>query len=70
MLVLIVGLFFKGDGSALIFKDNENVFTFSMHCHQNFPFRKQHSDLDINLNKGDGDLEFLRLLEVRLTLNS
>nr|CAD7400423.1 unnamed protein product [Timema cristinae] len=53
-----------GDGTAVIFKDTEHVFTFSMHCEQNFPFRKQKSDLDIGVDKGTGDEQFLRILTV------
>nr|CAD7456082.1 unnamed protein product [Timema tahoe] len=61
--VLIVDLdVHQGDGTAVIFKDTEHVFTFSMHCEQNFPFRKQKSDLDIGVNKGTGDEQFLRIL--------
>lgn len=65
--VLIVDLdVHQGDGTAFIFKNNDNVYTFSMHCQQNFPFRKQQSDLDVNLNKGDGDLEYMKLLQEHL----
>nr|CAD7431653.1 unnamed protein product [Timema monikensis] len=55
-----------GDGTAVIFKDTEHVFTFSMHCEQNFPFRKQKSDLDIGVDKGTGDEQFLRILTLLL----
>nr|CAD7443825.1 unnamed protein product [Timema bartmani] len=69
--VLIVDLdVHQGDGTAVIFKDTEHVFTFSMHCGQNFPFRKQKSDLDIGVNKGTGDEQFLRILTVTPILNS
>lgn len=62
----------QGDGTAFIFQNNDNVYTFSMHCRQNFPFRKQQSDLDVNLEKGDGDQEVMKLLEEHLpfVLNS
>nr|CAD7586457.1 unnamed protein product [Timema genevievae] len=65
--VLIVDLdVHQGDGTAVIFKDKEHVFTFSMHCEQNFPFRKQKSDLDIGVDKGTGDEQFLRILTLLL----
>ena len=45
-------LVFQGDGTALIFEDDNRVFTFSMHCQNNFPSKKQNSDLDIGLSVG------------------
>ena len=52
----------QGDGTALIFRDNPAVFTFSVHCQSNFPFRKQPSDLDIGLADRTGDAEYLSRL--------
>lgn len=51
--------FFKGDGTAFIFKDDESVFTFSAHCENNFPLRKQQSDLDVGLERGLNDRQYL-----------
>ena len=45
----------QGDGTAHIFCDDPNVFTFSVHCKNNFPLRKQHSKLDVELDSGVGD---------------
>ena len=45
-------LVLQGDGTALIFEDDNRVFTFSMHCQDNFPAKKQKSDLDIGLSVG------------------
>ena len=42
----------QGDGTAEIFQDDSSVFTFSIHAHSNFPFRKSHSDLDVALEDG------------------
>ena len=53
----------QGDGTATIFQETPDVFTFSMHCGANFPFRKARSDWDIDVPRGAGDAEFLRLLE-------
>ncbi|HMQ55801.1 MAG TPA: histone deacetylase [Anaerolineae bacterium] len=52
----------QGDGSALIFQQDPSVFTFSVHCEKNFPFRKQHSDFDMALPEGVDDNLFLRRL--------
>jgi len=52
----------QGNGTAAIFKDDPTVFTFSMHGAQNFPFRKEVSDLDVPLEDGAGDAEYLPLL--------
>ena len=65
--VLIVDLdVHQGDGTAAIFQDNDAVFTFSMHCEKNFPFRKQRSDLDIALAPGTGDEAYLAHLREAL----
>jgi acetoin utilization deacetylase AcuC-like enzyme len=61
--VLIVDLdVHQGDGTAWIFRQDPNVFTFSMHCGENFPARKQISDLDIPLPIGMEDEAYLRCL--------
>lgn len=61
--VLIVDLdVHQGDGSAVIFAGDESVFTFSMHCADNFPFRKQQSDLDVELAVGTQDETYLQTL--------
>lgn len=52
----------QGDGTAAIFRDEQNVFTFSVHCHANFPARKQQSDLDIALDAEVGDNSYLGVL--------
>jgi len=56
----------QGDGTAAAFKNNESVFTFSMHCEKNFPFRKQESTLDIALPEKTGDRAYLTSLEKHL----
>ena len=61
--VLIVDLdVHQGDGTAAIFADEPDVFTFSMHCGANFPFRKTASDLDVDVERGTGDSAYLALL--------
>ena len=53
----------QGNGTAKIFEDDESVFTMSMHAAGNFPFRKERSDLDIELRDGTGDEAYLAALE-------
>jgi acetoin utilization deacetylase AcuC-like enzyme len=55
-----------GNGTAAIFKDDDAVFTFSMHQQQNYPAWKPPGDLDVGLADGTGDDEYLALLEQHL----
>ncbi|MGF7075953.1 histone deacetylase family protein [Mucilaginibacter sp. 3215] len=65
--ILIIDLdVHQGNGTAEIFKNESRVFTFSMHGANNFPYRKERSDLDIPLQDGVGDDEFLDILETTL----
>nr|XP_057937012.1 LOW QUALITY PROTEIN: uncharacterized protein SYNPCC7002_A1628-like [Doryrhamphus excisus] len=65
--VLIVDLdVHQGDGTAFIFQDEPLVFTFSVHCGKNFPLRKQHSDLDVSVEDGLEDKEYLATVEAYL----
>ena len=61
--VLIIDLdVHQGDGTAALCAGDQRIFTFSMHCGDNFPFRKQQSDLDIELPVGADDELYLRTL--------
>ncbi|WP_028458021.1 histone deacetylase [Chloroflexus sp. Y-396-1] len=53
----------QGDGTAAILAGDETIFTFSIHGANNFPFRKQQSDLDIALPDATGDAAYLDALE-------
>jgi len=53
----------QGNGTAAVFRNDESVFTLSMHGQKNFPFRKEASDLDVELPDGCGDDEYLHALE-------
>ncbi len=53
----------QGNGTARIFQGDPTVFTLSMHGQKNFPFRKEASDLDIDLPDGCGDDDYLQALE-------
>ena len=58
----------QGNGTAEIFNANSDVFTFSMHGRTNFPFHKEKSDLDVPLEKGIKDQDYLYQLEKNLHL--
>ena len=53
----------QGDGTAFIFRDSPEVFTFSMHGAKNYPLFKQTSSLDIELPDKTGDDEYLATLD-------
>lgn len=56
----------QGNGTATILRDNDSVFTFSIHGARNFPFEKETSDLDIELPDGTSDDEYLAALDAGL----
>lgn len=66
--ILIVDLdVHQGNGTARIFAGEDRVFTFSMHGADNYPLRKERSDLDLPLPTHTGDAAYLTLLEQHLT---
>jgi acetoin utilization deacetylase AcuC-like enzyme len=52
-----------GNGTAAIFAGDETVFTLSIHQFNNYPSEKPPSDIDINLEDGVGDAEYLERLD-------
>ena len=56
----------QGNGNSDIFKDNKDVFTFSMHSKSNYPAKKSISDLDIELEDNMEDKKYLSLLKDNL----
>ncbi len=48
----------QGNGTAAIFNDREDVFTFSIHQEDNYPFIKQESTVDIGLRDGADGVEY------------
>ncbi len=56
----------QGNGTAEIFKNDPDVFTFSIHGEKNYPFKKPPSSLDIGLPDNTGDDEYLVILEKTL----
>jgi acetoin utilization deacetylase AcuC-like enzyme len=66
-LILIIDLdVHQGNGTAQIFENEPRVFTFSMHGANNFPYRKEQSDLDIPLPDDTTGDEYLSILKVTL----
>ena len=62
--ILIVDLdVHQGNGTAEIFANTNQVFTFSMHGKTNYPFKKEISDLDCALPDGTTDEFYLSTLE-------
>jgi acetoin utilization deacetylase AcuC-like enzyme len=53
----------QGNGTAAIFADDPSVFTFSIHGRNNFPFHKEKSDLDVELEDRTGDAAYLAALD-------
>ena len=65
--VLVIDLdVHQGNGTAAIFRDDPTVFTLSLHGARNFPFRKEASDLDVDLPDGCADAEYLNALDLAL----
>ena len=65
--ILIVDLdVHQGNGNSDIFKDNINVFTFSMHSKSNYPAKKSISDLDVELEDNLEDKQYLKTLKFYL----
>tara|TARA_B100001248_G_scaffold89975_1_gene66513 strand:- start:1804 stop:2706 length:903 start_codon:yes stop_codon:yes gene_type:complete len=62
--ILIIDLdVHQGNGTASLFSSNPNVYTLSFHGKKNYPFRKEKSDLDIELDDNTNDKEYLKLLK-------
>lgn len=57
----------QGNGTASIFRDDPTVYTLSLHGEKNFPFRKEASDLDVELPDGCSDAQYLDALQDALT---
>ena len=62
--ILIIDLdVHQGNGTAKIFESNPKVFTFSMHGKKNYPFQKEQSNLDLELEDNCSDDEFINGLK-------
>ncbi len=56
----------QGNGTASIFAGDPDVYTFSLHGAKNFPFRKELSTLDVELDDCTGDTAYCSLLTAHL----
>ena len=52
----------QGDGTAKIFESDDSVFTVSIHSKKNYPSKKQKSNIDIELEDGIKDEEYLNIV--------
>jgi len=65
--ILIIDLdVHQGNGNSEIFKNDNQVFTFSMHAKVNYPAKKSISDLDIELEENLEDREYIDILKNNL----
>jgi len=53
----------QGNGTASILQNDASIFTLSIHGENNFPFKKEHSDLDLGLADGCDDQTYFERLE-------
>lgn len=53
----------QGNGTAALLQNDPTVFTFSIHGKNNFPYRKEKSDLDIALEDDADDQTYLDALQ-------
>jgi acetoin utilization deacetylase AcuC-like enzyme len=56
----------QGNGTARIFENDADVFTFSIHGENNYPFHKEPSRLDVGLPDGAGDATYMAVLRASL----
>jgi acetoin utilization deacetylase AcuC-like enzyme len=52
----------QGNGTASILQNDSSIFTLSIHGENNFPFKKELSDLDLGLPDGSDDSSYLKAL--------
>lgn len=58
----------QGDGTATILANDDHALTVSVHCGENFPFRKADSDHDLVVRAGTGDEEYLAVVAESIEL--
>ncbi len=65
--ILIIDLdVHQGNGTAELFQDSKNVYTFSMHGKNNYPLKKERSTRDVELPDGTTDQQYLDTLDRQL----
>jgi len=52
----------QGNGTAVLCRDDEETFTFSVHSESNYPARKERSSWDIGLPDGTTDQQYLEVV--------
>ena len=57
----------QGNGTAQLLQNEPTIFTCSVHCSDNFPYKKEKSDLDIGLNAGVSDDAYLECVDQTLS---
>ena len=57
----------QGDGTASILSNDSNIITCSIHCSENYPLKKAHSDLDFPISQGSDDDVYLSILGLCLS---
>jgi acetoin utilization deacetylase AcuC-like enzyme len=57
----------QGNGTAAILANDDSVFTLSLHGARNYPFEKEHGDLDVALPDGVTDAAYLSALDEALS---
>ena len=66
--ILIIDLdVHQGNGSADIFKNDKDVFTFSIHSKSNYPAKKSTSNLDVELEDNIEDKQYIKTLKYYLS---
>jgi len=53
----------QGDGTAKIFENDNDIFTVSVHSKKNYPTQKQISNIDVELDDGMKDEEYINIIE-------
>ena len=62
--ILIIDLdVHQGNGTASIFRENNDVFTLSFHGEKNYPFKKEKSDYDYGFKDYTTDKEYLDIVK-------
>ena len=56
----------QGNGTAECLADDDSTFTFSMHQGDIYPIPKSTSDRDVEMQAGDGDERFMKVLDENL----
>ena len=56
----------QGNGTAEIFRNDNQVFTVSFHGKKNYPFRKEKSDFDYGFEDGTLDKEYMSKIEYEI----